>query len=414
MVSAIAGLRCRECGRGQALEPVAACPDCWAALEPEYDLDAARRTLTREALAARPADLWRYRELLPVEPPPAARAGVGFTPLLPAPRLGRRLGIADLWIKYDAACHPTLSFKDRLVAVALAKARELGMDTVGCSSTGNLAAALAAGAAADGLRAVVLVPAGVEQAKLRAAAVHGAVLVGVRGDYDRANRLAVEVCDRKGWGMVNVNLRAYYSEGGKTVGFEIAEQGGWELPRHVVAPLAGGGLLVKVEAAFRQVVALGLAEDRPCSLLGAQPAGCAPIVTALKEGLAEPRPVRPSTQVHSLAVGDPADGAAALAAMRRTGGAAEDPGDAEALEGVRLLAQTEGLFAETAGGVVVAAAERLARAGAFADGGRVVLVITGHGLKTAEALEEPPLAAVIGGGLPEFEAFWEETTCRSA
>jgi threonine synthase len=403
----VVGLRCGECGRRLGLEAVATCPDCWAGLEPEYDLDAVRGSLTRDALAGRPPDLWRYRELLPVEAAGAAGA-TGFTPLLPAPRLGRSLGITDLWIKYEAACHPTLSFKDRLVAVALAKARQLGLPVVGCSSTGNLAGALAAGAAAAGLPAVVLVPAGLEAAKLRAAAVYGATLVGVRGDYDRANRLCAEIADRYGWGIVNVNLRAYYGEGSKTVGFEIAEQDGFALPRHVVVPMAGGSLLTKIEAAFRQLVAVGLAGDRPFSIHGTQAAGSAPIVTAFKAGLIHPDPVKPDTIVSSLAVGDPPDGAAALATMRRTGGRAEDPTDAESLDGVRRLAECEGLFAETAGGTVVAAARRLAQAGAFADGGRVVLVITGQGLKTAAVLGDAPLSVEVGGSLDEFEAFWEQ------
>jgi threonine synthase len=404
----VVGLRCGDCGREHALGPVAVCADCWAGLEPVYDLDRARRSLTREALAQRPSDVWRYRELLPVEADGLVAPGTGFTPLLPAPALGRQLGIDDLWIKYEAACQPTLSFKDRLVAVALAKARQLGMQVVGCASTGNLAAALAAGAAAAGLRAVLLVPEDLEAGKLAACAVYGATLVGVRGDYDRANRLATEIADRYGWGMVNVNLRAYYGEGSKTVGFEIAEQAGFVLPRHVVVPLGGGGLFTRTEAAFRQLVALGLVEDRPFSLHGAQPAGCAPIVSAFKAGADRTGLVRPRTVVRSLAVGDPPEGAAALAVLRRTGGRAEDPADAESLEGVSLLARTEGLFAETAGGTVVAAARRLAEAGAFREPGRVVLVVTGQGLKTAEALLASPFAAVIDGGLESFQAFWEE------
>jgi threonine synthase len=282
------------------------------------------------------------------------------------------------------------------------------MDTVGCASTGNLANAVAAGAAASGLRAIVFVPEDLEAAKLAGTAVYGATLVGVRGNYDRVNRLCTEVADRHRWGIVNVNLRAYYGEGSKTVGFELAEQRGWRLPRHVVAPMAGGSLIGKVERAFRQLVELGLVEDEPFALHGAQPAGCAPISRAFKEGLPAPRPVKPSTIVRSLAIGDPADGPSALATIRRTSGAAEDPDDAEVLEGIRLLAETEGLFTETAGGTVVAAARRLAEGGAFAAGGSVVLLITGHGLKTVETLSGSPFATVIDGRLAEFEAFWSE------
>ncbi|PYQ15619.1 MAG: threonine synthase [Acidobacteria bacterium] len=409
MINAVVGLRCKECGRDQAKEPVAACPECWGGLEPLYDLDRVRRTFTREAIASRPADLWRYRELLPLDDEPTVGRGTGFTPLLPAPRLGRRLGIRDLWVKYDAACHPTLSFKDRLVAVALSKAREFGMDTVGCASTGNLANAVAAGAAAAGLRAVILVPEDLEAAKLVGSAVYGATLVGVRGNYDRVNRLCTEIVERHGWGIVNVNLRAYYAEGSKTVGFEIAEQRGWRLPGHVVVPMAGGSMLTKIERAFRQLVELGLVEARPFRLHGAQPAGCAPISGAWKAGLAQPRPVKPDTIVRSLAIGDPTDGAAALAAIRRTDGRAEDPGDDEVVDGIRLLAETEGLFAETAGGTVVAAAQRLARAGAFADGEPVVLQISGQGMKTVEALSgRPPFAAVIDARIADFETFWND------
>jgi threonine synthase len=411
----ITGLKCKECGKSWPKQPIAACADCWGPLEAVYDMDAVRRTLTRDAIAGRPRDLWRYAELLPLDGEPTVGRGTGFTPLIAAPRLGAALGIRDLWIKYDAACHPTLSFKDRLVAVALSKAREFGLHTVGCASTGNLANAVAAGAAAAGLRAVVLVPVDLEAAKLAGTAVYGATLVGVRGNYDRVNRLCTEIADRFGWGLVNVNLRAYYSEGSKTVGFEVAEQMGWQLPRHVVCPMAGASLITKVDRAFRQLTEVGLVEGRPYSLHGAQPAGCNPVVRAWKEGLDEIPLVKPSTIVRSLSIGDPADGLAALATIRRTEGRAEDPTDPEVIEAMRLLAQTEGLFAETAGGTVVAAARRLAREGAFADGGSVVLLLTGHGLKTVEALaERPPFSTVIDGRLAEFEEFWEKQGAEGA
>jgi threonine synthase len=333
--------------------------------------------------------------------------GTGFTPLVPAPRLGARLGIRELWVKHDAACHPTLSFKDRLVAVALTRARELGMDTVGCASTGNLANALAAAAAAAGLRALVFVPEGLEAAKIAATAVYRPTVVGVRGGYDQANRLCTQVADRYPWGFVNVNLRAYYGEGSKTVAYEVAEQLDWCLPGHVVVPIAGGSLLTKVARAFGELAEVGLVEVAPFRVHGVQPAGCNSVVAALKEGRAAVKPVKPDTIVRSLAVGDPPDGLAALEVVRGTGGGAEDPTDAEAVEGVRLLAECEGLFAELAGGLVVAAAGRLAATGAFQDGRPVVLVITGHGLKTAESLSGAPFDAVLDGKLKEFEAFWE-------
>ena len=291
--------------------------------------------------------------------------------------------------------------------MALSKAKEFGLDTVGCASTGNLANAVAAGAAAAGLRAVVLVPVDLEAAKLTGTAVYGATLIGVRGNYDRVNRLCAEIADRFRWGIVNVNLRAYYGEGSKTVGYELAEQLGWRLPRHIVCPMAGASLITKVDRAFRQFVEPGLVEAAPYSLHGVQAEGCAPVVRGWKEGLDRPPLVKPSTIVRSLAIGDPADGPAALATIRRTEGRAEEASDPEVLDGIRLLAQTEGLFGETAGGTVVAAARRLARGGAFDDGGSVVLLVTGHGLKTVEALtDRAPFDAVLDGRLSEFEEFW--------
>ena len=316
-------------------------------------------TFTREAIAGRPRDLWRYAELLPLDGEPTVGRGTGFTPLLAAPRAwAPPSASATSGSNTTPPAIPTLSFKDRLVAVALSKAKEFGLDTVGCASTGNLANAVAAGAAAAGLRAVVLVPVDLEAAKLTATAVYGATLIGVRGNYDRVNRLCTEIADRFGWGLVNVNLRAYYSEGSKTVGFELAEQGGWQLPRHVVCPMAGASLINKVDRAFHQLTELGLVEGRPYSLHGAQAAGCAPVVRAWKENLDRLPLVKPSTIVRSLAIGDPADGLAAVATIKRTGGRAEDATDPEVLECMRLLAQTEGLFAETAGGTVVAAARQ--------------------------------------------------------
>jgi threonine synthase len=405
----VVGLRCKGCGKEFEKKPVAACDACWAALEPIYDMDGVRRSFTRESIATRPRDLWRYHELLPVDGEPTVGRGTGFTPLIAAPRLGARLGIRDLWIKYDAACHPTLSFKDRLVAIALTKAKEFGMDTVGCASTGNLANAVAAGAAAGGLRAVILVPEDLESAKIAGTAIYKPTLVGVRGNYDRVNRLCAQIADQHGWGFVNVNLRTYYGEGSKTVGFELAEQLGWTLPGHVVSPMAGGSLIGKVEKAFGELCALGLVDATPFSIHGAQPLGCNPIVGAFKDNLPAVKPVKPNTIVRSLAIGDPADGPAALATIRRTGGRGEDPTDAEVIEGMRLMAETEGLFGETAGGTVVAAARRMAQGGAFADGRTVVLLITGHGMKTVEALSgSQPFDAVIDGKLAEFEAFWAE------
>jgi threonine synthase len=311
-------------------------------------------------------------------------------------------------IKYDAACHPTLSFKDRVVAVAVSKAVEFGIEVVGCASTGNLANATAAAAAAAGRKAVILVPEDLERAKISGTAVYGATLVGVRGNYDRVNRLCTEIADAFGWGFTNVNLRPFYGEGSKSVGFEIAEQSGWRLPGHVVAPMAGASLITKVEKAFQELIKLSLVAETPFAMHGAQAAGCAPVVRAFKSGAREVAPVKPHTIVRSLAIGDPADGPFALQTIRRTGGSAEEAEDAEVLEGIQMLAETEGLFAETAGGTVVAAARRLAAAGAFDDGKPVVLLITGHGLKTVEALaSQASFSTVISGSFEEFQAFWE-------
>jgi threonine synthase len=399
------GLRCEACGL-TATETASLCETCWGPLQAVYDLEAARASLTRASLATRPASLGRYRELLPIAVAEDFAAGVGGTPLLRAPRLAARLGVGELWIKNEGACQPTLSFKDRLVAIAAAKARELDMTILGCSSTGNLAAAVAARAASSGMRSVVFVPEGVEAAKLAAASVHGAIVVEIHGDYDRAHRLSTQVADRYGWGFVNVNLRAFYVEGGKTVGLEIAEQCGGALPGHVVVPMGGGGLLLALARAFRQACDVGLASGSMPALHGVQAAGCAPIVSAWRDGR-DVRPVRPQTIVHSVAVGDPADGPSAVAVMRETGGRADAPTDEEALAGVHLLAETEGLFVETAGGLVVAAAQRLAGDGAFADGRPVVLVVTGHGLKTAEQLPPRAVDVRLDGSLASFEAFWE-------
>ena len=413
-MSHLVALRCRSCSKDHPLGLIAACSECWSPLDPVYDLDGVRATFTRETIAARPRDLWRYRELLPITGSPRVGIGTGFTPLLPAPRLGRRLGIDDLWIKYDAGNHPTLSFKDRLVAVALTRALELKLPVVGCASTGNLANAVAAGAAAAGLPAVILVPETLEVAKLLATSVYGATLVGVRGHYDRVSRLCVEIAGARGWGFANVNLRPYYAEGSKTIAFELAEQRGWALPRHVVAPMAGGCMMGKVARGFGELKTLGLVGDTPVSIHGAQAAGCAPIVTAWKAGAAALKPVKPDTLVRSLAIGDPADGPSALKVIRESGGAGEDPTDAEALEGIRLLAETEGLFAEMAGGVVVGAAARLARQGALAGGGSVVLLITGHGLKTVETLGAAPFAGVIDPKVEAFDEFWSAACPASA
>jgi threonine synthase len=389
----VRGLVCRECGARLPEGPTHVCEDCFGPLDVAYDWAAVR--LTRAMIEARPPSLWRYAELLPVEGTPAFGQATGMTPLLRAERLGARLGVADLWIKDEAACHPTLSFKDRVVAVALAKARALGMKVIGCASTGNLASAVAAGAAAAGVPCVVLMPADVEPAKVLATSVYGAQVVMVNGTYDEANRLCAEAADRHGWGVVNGNLRPYYCEGAKTVGHEIAEQLGWRLPGDVVVPMASGALLTQVGRGLRELQALGLVAEGQPRLHGAQPAGCAPIAMAVIEGREEVLPVKaPRTVARSLAVGDPGDGIYARQAMVASGGFAAAPDDQEILAAVRLLAETEGVFAEPGAAVAVAALPHLLAAGKIGGRGPVVACITGHGLKTPDALGLPPLAAV--------------------
>jgi threonine synthase len=379
-------------------------------LEVDYDYAAVKESLSREKIALRPETMWRYRELLPLDGEPTVGAQVGGTPLIRADRLAEALGVEQLWIKNDAVNFPTLSFKDRVVAVALSKAREFGFKTVGCASTGNLANSVAANAAAAGLEAYIFVPADLERAKVLGTSVFGAKVIGVRGTYDEVNRLCTEVGFKYGWGFVNINLRPFYAEGSKTMGFEIAEQLGWRVPRHVVVPMAGGSLIGKIHKAFQELHRLGFVADPSCKVYGAQATGCNPITAAVKNGWEEVRPVRkPNTIAKSLAIGNPADGYFAAKLIRETGGWAEDVSDAEISEAMALLGRTEGIFAETAGGVTVAVARKLIKQGRLPRGEEIVLCITGNGLKTQDAvagcLEEP---AVIGPALEEFEPLVED------
>jgi len=397
-------LKCRECARTYELEPLAACSDCWAPLEVVYDYGRIWSDVRRQDLAARPATMWRYRELLPLKGDPWVGRFTGFTPLVPAPRLARALGLGELYLKNDAVNHPTLSFKDRVVAVALSKAHEFGFETVGCSSTGNLANAVASQAAAGGFHAYVFVPADLENEKIVATEVYGARVVKISGNYDQVNRLCSEIAEKYPWGIVNVNLRSYYSEGSKTLGFEVAEQLGWRLPQNIVIPMAGGSLITKVQKAFDELKQLGWVEPRPTRFFGAQATGCSPITTAAKRGTPEIEPQKPHTIAKSLAIGNPADGYHAVKAILASGGAGEDVTDEEIVEGIRLLAETEGLFTETAGGVTVAVARKLARAGSLRADESTVLAITGNGLKTIGAVSGAAQeSAVIRPKLAEFE-----------
>lgn len=405
-------LKCKICGNLVEAGLQHVCEECFGPLEVQYDLAEISRILTREKIESRYPDLFRYRELLPLEGPPKVGKGVGFTPLLPAPTLGEAIGIRDLWIKCDNSGHPTQSFKDRVVAVAINRAIEFDLDVVGCASTGNLANAVAAQAAAAGLEAWIFVPADLEAEKILATAVHGPQLVRIEGTYDDVNRLCAEVADDFGWGIVNVNLRPYYSEGSKSMAFEIAEQLGWAAPRNVVAPMAGGSLITKLQKGFIELDEVGLLEGgHDVSLYGAQAEGCAPIIHALHEELDRIRPVRePNTIAKSLAIGNPADGPFAVKTMKESGGWGETVTDDEIREGMYLLGRTEGIFTETAGGVTVATAAKLAKQGRIEQDGPTVLCITGNGLKTPD-----PVRVVVDFGsaieprLSEVERLREES-----
>ncbi len=379
-------LKCRECSRTYPLEPLAACEECWAPLEVVYDYGKLWADLRREDIRERPANMWRYRELLPLDGEPWVGQQTGFTPLVAASRLARALGVRELYIKNDAVNHPTLSFKDRVVAVALSKAREFGFDTVGCSSTGNLANAVAAQSAAAGFKTFIFVPADLEPEKVVATRIYGANLVKVQGNYDQVNRLCSEVAQKYSWGIVNVNLRSYYAEGSKTVGFEIAEQLGWRLPQNIVVPMAGGALITKIYKAFDELKELGWVEPAGTKFFGAQATGCSPITTASKRGTPEIEPQKPHTIAKSLAIGNPADGYLAVKRILESGGAGEDVDDTEIVEGIRLLAETEGIFTETAGGVTVAVTRKLLSQGRLNPDESIVITITGNGLKTIGAV----------------------------
>jgi threonine synthase len=403
-------LRCRECHKSWGNQPRSICDDCFSPLEVFYDYDAVRGSFTRERIAGRSPDMWRYADLLPLPLDYKPSLPVGFTPLLRAQQLGARLGGKNLFIKNDAVCLPTLSFKDRVVAVALAQARAFGFDTVACSSTGNLANSVAAQAARNGFKAWIFVPADLEPAKILGTQVFGARLVRIAGSYDQVNRLCSQIADEHRWGFVNVNLRPYYAEGSKTVGFEIAEQLGWRLPDNVVVPMAGGSLIVKIKKAFDELIQLGVVEAKPVKFFGAQATGCSPISTAVKSGNADIEPQKPATLARSLAIGNPADGHYAIKTITQTGGWSEDVSDAEMIESIQLLAETEGIFTETAGGVTTGCARKLYRHGRIAPDETTVLCITGNGLKTTDVLagryeiEEP-----IRPKVAEFETFLQRT-----
>ena len=379
---------------------------CFSPLEVTYDYDTIKKQVSRELFASRAPNIWRYRELLPLPEGYQPSLPVGYTPLVSAPRLGDKVGSRRLCIKNDAVCLPTLSFKDRVVAVALANARAFGFDTVACSSTGNLANAVAAQAAREGFKAWIFIPSDLEPAKILGTQVFGAELVRINGSYDHVNRLCSQIADEHPWGFVNVNLRPYYAEGSKTVGYEIAEQLGWKLPDNVVVPMAGGSLITKIKKAFDELVLLGLVDPKPVKFFGAQASGCSPISTAIKQYSGEIEPQRPKTIARSLAIGNPADGHYAIKAITKSGGWSEDIADHEIVNSIQLLAASEGIFTETAGGVTVGTARKLIQQDRILPDETTVLCITGNGLKTTDVLGERYQAEKpIAAKLSEFEAY---------
>ena len=401
-------LRCRDCGKRFENKPLSMCDDCFSPLEVAYDLEApeVKDTFTREAIARGPQNMWRYKALLPVASDYIPTTPTGMTPLLQAPRLGKRIGANNLLIKNDAVCLPTLSFKDRVVSVALANAVSFGFDTVGCSSTGNLANAVAAQAARLGLKTYILVPSDLEAAKILNTQVYGAKLVRIDGNYDHVNRLSSQIAERYHWGFVNVNLRPYYAEGSKTVGYEIAEQLGWKLPDNVVVPMAGGSLITKIRKAFNELITLGLVEKKNVRFFGAQATGCSPIAQAVKNNTDVLTPQKPNTIARSLAIGNPADGPYASRAIRDSGGWAEDVSDVELVAGIQELAETEGIFTETAGGVTTAVTARLYAHGRIKPDELTITCITGNGLKTTDALAgQYTVEDAIRPRMADFEAY---------
>jgi threonine synthase len=385
--AAFEALKCKECGAEYEPKAMHVCELCFGPLEVKYDYDKLRQTVTRETIEAGPNSIWRYRAFLPVATDNYIDVGTGMTPLIEAKRLARRLGLKKLYIKNDAVNMPTLSFKDRVVSVALSRARELGFTTVSCASTGNLANSTAAIAAHAGLDCCVFIPSDLEAGKVMGTLIYAPTVMAVHGNYDQVNRLCSEVANTHGWGFVNINLRPYYSEGSKTLGYEVIEQLGWQLPDHIVAPLASGSLYTKIYKGFREFVEVGLVEDKPVRFSGAQAEGCSPIAQAYREDRDFISPVKPNTIAKSIAIGNPADGVYALDIARKTNGNIESVNDAEIVDGIKLLAETEGIFTETAGGTTIATLKKLVEAGKINPDEVTVVYITGNGLKTQEAVQ---------------------------
>ncbi|MBM4055041.1 MAG: threonine synthase [Planctomycetes bacterium] len=405
----VKGLKCRECEKEYPKEPLHVCSFCFGPLEVDYDYDGIKKVLNRNVIKSRPNTMWRYRELLPVDGEPTVGSQVGFTPLVKANNLAKVLGVQELYIKNDSVNYPTFSFKDRVVSTALTKAKEFGYKTVGCATTGNLGNSVAAQAAQACLESYIIMPADLEQGKIIGTLIYNPNVIKVKGNYDHVNRLCSEIADKYGWAIVNVNIRPYYGEGSKTFGYEILEQLGWKAPKHIVVPMAGGSLITKIGKAIKEFVKLGLIDGADTKLHGAQASGSAPITTAVKGKTDVIRPVKPNTIAQSIAIGNPADGFYSVKSINVSGGWAEDVTDDELVEGIKLLARTEGIFTETAGGVTVAVTKKLIEQGKIPRDESIVISITGNGLKTQEAvlgkLVEPK---IINPSLAEFDAVMEE------
>ena len=404
----VQGLRCRECGADYPHEPLHVCEQCFGPLEVVYDYAAIGRAMTREVIEARPRNLWRYRELLPLTGDPVVGPYSGFTPLVRADRLAAALGVKELYVKDDSVNHPTFSYKDRVVSVAISKAIEFGFDTVSCASTGNLANSVSAHAARAGLNCFIFIPDNLEQGKVIGSAIYGPRTVGIRGNYDDVNRLCSEIADKYRWAFVNINLRPFYTEGAKTYGFEVAEQLGWTLPKHIVVPTAGGTILPKIARAFSELQDIGLIDAPMPKIYSAQAAGCAPVVHAMHRGTDVIEPVKPDTIAKSIAIGNPADGYYVLQALRESGGWAEAATDEEIVDAIHLLARTEGIFTEPAGGTTVAVTRKLIEQGRIPRDESIVISVTGNGYKTLEAVTESVASPfVIDARLQDFDHLYD-------
>jgi threonine synthase len=415
-MSYVKGLKCRECHRAYPADPVYVCEFCFGSLEVDYDYEAIAKVFSRESITKGPQSIWRYRELLPIDGKPTVGLHAGFTPLFRSVNLAKEWGVKELYIKDDSVCHPTLSFKDRVVAVALTKAKEFGFDTVACASTGNLAGSVSSNAAQAGLKRFIFIPADLELGKIIGSLAYAPNLVAVDGNYDAVNRLCAEIANKYKWAFVNINIRPYYAEGSKSFGYEIAEQMGWKTPKHLVVPVASGSLLTKIWKAFGEFKKLGIISSVDSKMYAAQADGCNPVVTAMKHKTDIIKPVKPDTIAKSLAIGNPADGIYACDVIKQCGGTGESVSNQEIIEGITTLARTEGVFTETAGGVTVAVTKKLIEKGVIPKNESIVISITGNGLKTQEAVTDhvgKPFQ--IKPNLKSFEdtCLKKEETCRS-